>query len=115
MINIKDALTKLTLYAGVLKSSIRISKKKVLKRVQSMSIKHSRELMIKSEQKTIKQKRRTNAKIVQNINKKIKEQEKVIAAQRLSNENIIVICSIEAIKNKLSQKNNILQSFEKET
>ncbi len=45
----------------------------------------------------------------------MKEQKKMIAAQRLSSKNIIVICSTEAIKNKLSQKNNILQSFEKET
>ena len=45
----------------------------------------------------------------------MKEQKKMIAAQRLLSKNIIVICSTEMIKNKLSQKNNILQSFEKET
>ena len=114
MINNKDVLTKSTLYAEVLKSSMRISKKKVLRRIQPVSVRHSRKLMIKSEQKTMKQKRRTSVKIVQNINKRMKEQEKVIAAQRLSSKNIIIICSTEAMKNKLSQKKNILQSFKKE-
>ncbi len=64
MINDKDALTKSTLYAEVLKSSMRISKKKVLRRIQSVSVRHSRKLMIKLKQKTMKQKRRTSAEIV---------------------------------------------------
>ncbi len=59
---------------------MRISEKKVLKKVQSVSVRHSRELMIKLKQKTMKQKERTSAKIVQNKNKKMKEQEKMIAA-----------------------------------
>jgi len=114
MINNKDVFTKSTSYAEALKSFMRISKKKVLRRIQSVSVKHSKKLMIKLKQKTMKQKRRTSVKIVQNINKKMKEQEKMIAAQRLLSKNIIIICSIEAMKNKLSQKNNILQLFEKE-
>jgi len=81
MINNKDVFTESTSYAKALKSFMRISKKKVLRRIQSVSVKHSRKLMIKSKQKTMKQKRRTSVKIVQNINKKIKEQEKMIAAQ----------------------------------
>jgi len=63
MINDKD-VTKSTSYAEVLKSSMRISKKKVLRRIQSVLVKHSRKLIIKLKQKTIKQKRRTSAEIV---------------------------------------------------